>query len=183
MQQFTPVTPPRRIVALGGGGFSRFGRYSKLDDYILSLAQKDHPRVMYLGTAGGDSDAHIVLFYEAFAGRARPCHLKLFGTPNRSEWRPLIREQDVIYVGGGNTVNMLAVWRAHGVDTALRDAWEAGVVLCGMSAGSLCWFEAGITDSYGPQLEYAPLQPSRDASTSPRGTVERMSTPGATTST
>src|SRR5205823_14152141 len=75
MQQFTPVPPPRRIVALGGGGFSRFGRYSKLDDYILSLAQKDHPRVMYLGTAGGDSDAHIVLFYEAFAGRARPSHL------------------------------------------------------------------------------------------------------------
>ena len=87
----TPVTPPRRIVALGGGGFSRFGRYSKLDDYILSLAQKDHPRVLFLGTGGGDSDAHIVLFYEAFAGRARPSHLKMFGAPNRSEWRPLIR--------------------------------------------------------------------------------------------
>src|SRR5579859_1583819 len=93
MQQWIPVTPPRRIVALGGGGFSRFGRYSKLDDYILSLAQKDHPRVLYLGTAGGDSDAHIVLFYEAFAGRARPSHLKLFGAPNRSEWQGRARSE------------------------------------------------------------------------------------------
>jgi dipeptidase E len=152
MRELLPVTPPRRIVALGGGGFSRFGRYSKLDDYILSLAQKDHPRVLYLGTAGGDSDAHIVLFYEAFAGRSRPTHLKLFGAPHRSEWRPLIREQDVIYVGGGNTANMLAIWRVHGMDQALREAWDDGVVLCGVSAGMNCWFECSITDSFGLDL-------------------------------
>ncbi len=152
MPECAAVTPPRRIVALGGGGFARFGRYSRLDDYVLSLTQKDHARVLYLGTAGGDSDAHIVLFYEAFAGRARPSHLKLFGTPNRSEWRPLIREQDVIYVGGGNTANMLAIWRVHGMDQALREAWDDGVVLCGVSAGMNCWFEASITDSFGLQL-------------------------------
>ena len=146
------ATPPRRIVGLGGGGFSRFGRYSRIDDYILGLTQKDHPRILYLGTAGGDSDAHIVLFYEAFGGRARPSHLKLFGAPNRSEWRPLVREQDVIYVGGGNTANMLAIWRVHGMDQALREAWDDGVVLCGVSAGMNCWFESSITDSFGLEL-------------------------------
>src|SRR5207249_11562634 len=87
------VTLPRRIVGLGGGGFSRFGRSSRLDDHVLSLTQKDHPRVLFLGTAGGDADSHIVLFYEAFSGRARPAHLKLFGAPSRMEWRPLIRDQ------------------------------------------------------------------------------------------
>ncbi|OLB97350.1 MAG: hypothetical protein AUI15_12585 [Actinobacteria bacterium 13_2_20CM_2_66_6] len=120
------MTLPRRIVGLGGGGFSRFGRSSRLDDYVLSLTQKDHPRVLFLGTAGGDADSHIVLFYEAFSGRARPAHLKLFGAPSRMEWRPLIRDQDVIYVGGGNTANMLAIWRVHGMDQALREAHYDG---------------------------------------------------------
>ena len=137
---------------MGGGGFSRFGRYSKLDEFILGLPQKDAPRILYLGTAGGDADPHIVLFYEAFAGRARPTHLKLFGAPSRTEWRPLIREQDVIYVGGGNTANMLAIWRVHGMDQALREAWDDGVVLCGVSAGMNCWFESSITDSFGIEL-------------------------------
>lgn len=137
---------------MGGGGFSRFGRYSRLDDYVLALTQKDHPRVLFLGTAGGDADSHIVLFYEAFSGRARPSHLKLFGAPSRMEWRPLIREQDVIYVGGGNTANMLAIWRVHGMDQALREAWDDGVVLCGVSAGMNCWFECSITDSFGLEL-------------------------------
>ena len=152
MPQLRSVTPPRRIVAFGGGGFSRFGRYSKLDDYVLGLPQKDHPRVLYLGTAGGDADPHIVLFYEAFSGRSRPSHLKLFGTPARSDWRPLIREQDVIYVGGGNTANMLAIWRVHGMDQALHEAWDDGVVLCGVSAGMNCWFECSVTDSFGLEL-------------------------------
>ena len=146
------ATPPRRIVGMGGGGFSRFGRYSKLDEFILGLPEKDAPRILYLGTAGGDADPHIVLFYEAFAGRARPTHLKLFGAPSRTEWRPLIREQDIIYVGGGNTANMLAIWRVHGMDQALREAWDDGVVLCGVSAGMNCWFESSITDSFGIEL-------------------------------
>src|SRR5205823_3478906 len=110
------------------------------------------PRVLFLGTAGGDADSHIVLFYEAFAGRARPAHLKLFGAPSRMEWRPLIRDQDVIYVGGGNTANMLAIWRVHGMDQALREAWDDGVVLCGVSAGMNCWFECSISDSFGLDL-------------------------------
>jgi dipeptidase E len=146
------MSQPRRIVAFGGGGFARSGRFSKLDDHVLALTQKDHPRVLFLGTASGDADAYIVLFYEAFSGRARPTHLRLFGAPSRSEWRPLIREQDAIYVGGGNTANMLAVWRVHGVDQALREAWDDGVVLCGVSAGMNCWFESSVTDSFGLEL-------------------------------
>ena len=144
-------------MGLGGGGFSRFGRSSRLDDYVLSLAQKDHPRVLFLGTAGGDADSHIVLFYEAFSGRARPAHLKLFGSPSRMEWRPLIREQDVIYVGGGNVVSLLGVWRAHGLDEALRAAWERGAILCGVSAGSLCWFAEALTMFAGPPKPVAGL--------------------------
>ena len=109
--------------------------------------------------------AHIAAFYRAFPpARAARRHLSLFARDGRDP-RDHLLAQDVIYVGGGNTVNMLAVWRAHGVDAALREAWEAGVVLCGMSAGSLCWFEAGVTDSYGPaaaaarRARPAPRQP------------------------
>jgi dipeptidase E len=152
MAEFGPVTAPRRIVAYGGGGFMRSGRYSKLDDYVLQLTQRDNPRILYLGTASGDPDSSIVLFYEAFYSRARPNHLKLFGTPSRDEWRPWLRQQDVIYVGGGNTANLLAVWRLHGMDQALREAWDDGVVLCGVSAGLNCWFECSVSDSFGVEL-------------------------------
>ena len=126
------------------------GAESLLDAYVLALADRPNPRVCYLGTAMGDAAAHIVAFYRAFPlERADATHLPLFERDGRDP-RDHLLAQDVIYVGGGNTVNMLAMWRAHGVDVALREAWEAGVVLCGMSAGSLCWFEAGVTDSYGP---------------------------------
>jgi dipeptidase E len=139
----------RHIVAMGGGGFL-MEQPSLLDDYVLALADRPDPRVCYLGTAAGDAAADIVSFYRAFPlGRADASHLGLFQRDERDP-RGHLLAQDVIYVGGGNTVNLLAIWRAHGVDAALREAWEAGVVLCGMSAGSLCWFEAGITDSYGP---------------------------------
>ncbi|HEY2789383.1 MAG TPA: peptidase E [Gaiellales bacterium] len=140
----------RHIVAMGGGGFLMEGAESLLDAYVLALTDRPNPRVCYLGTAMGDAAAHIVGFYRAFPlERADATHLALFERDGRDP-RDHLLAQDVVYVGGGNTVNMLAVWRAHGVDAALREAWEAGVVLCGMSAGSLCWFEAGVTDSYGP---------------------------------
>ena len=140
----------RHIVAMGGGGFLMEGAASLLDAYVLSLADRPNPRVCYLGTAMGDAAANIVAFYRAFPlERADATHLALFERDGR-DLRDHLLAQDVIYVGGGNTVNMLAVWRAHAVDVALREAWEAGVVMCGMSAGALCWFEAGVTDSYGP---------------------------------
>jgi dipeptidase E len=139
----------RNIVALGGGGFGGTGDDDALDDFVLGLTGVERPAVCFVPTASGDADSYIVRFHAAFPpGRARATCLPLF-IRDRRDLRAHLLAQDVIYVGGGNTVNMLAIWRAHGVDAILREAWEAGVVLAGMSAGALCWFEGGVTDSYG----------------------------------
>ncbi len=134
-----------------GGGFGP-GEGSRLAEYVLGLAGHDRPKVMFLPTASADADSYIVAFYERFTGRSDPSHLKLFGAPEAAQWRPHLLEQDVIVVSGGNTANALAIWRAHGVDAALREAWEGGTVLCGSSAGMICWFECSVTDSFGPRL-------------------------------
>jgi len=148
----------RLIVAMGGGGFSMEPDNPLLDDYTLDLARtargRERPRVCFLATASGDTPGYIADFYAALARRSEASHLSLFVRTVDDIERHLL-DQDVIYVGGGNTENMLAVWRVHGVDRALRAAWESGVVLAGLSAGSLCWFETGTTDSYGAGL--APL--------------------------
>jgi len=141
-------------VALGGGGFT-MGADDALDDYVLQLTGRERPRVCFLATAQGDSPSYVVDFYAAFRERAEPAHLELFGRPRR-DIRDFLLGQDAIYVGGGNTANMLAIWRVHGVDEVLREAWDRGIVLAGMSAGSICWFEGGVTDSFGDEL--APLR-------------------------
>lgn len=144
---------PQHIVAIGGGSF--LTPDNPMDDFVLGLAGQDRPRVCLIPTAMGDSDSTIAAWYSPY-GRAR-CelsHLTLFHREVADIARFLC-SQHVIYVAGGNTANLLAIWRVHGLDTALRLAWEQGVVLCGVSAGSLCWFEAAITDSFGQQL--APL--------------------------
>ena len=140
----------RHIVAMGGGGFSDDDPL--IDDFILSLPGKDRPRVCFVPTASGDAAAYIERFYAAFTRRpCEPSHLPLFQPPYPPIGE-LLLSQDVVYVGGGSTANMLAVWRIHGIDDVLRRAWERGTVLCGVSAGGLCWFEAGVTDSLGPEL-------------------------------
>jgi dipeptidase E len=143
---------------MGGGGFSMEPDLPLLDDHVLDLARRvrgrARPRVCFIPTASGDADGYIARFYAAFARRAEASHLALF-TRTVDDVETFLLEQDVIYVGGGNTENMLAVWRLHGVDRALRRAWEAGIVMTGLSAGSLCWFETGVTDSFGRRL--APL--------------------------
>jgi dipeptidase E len=112
--------------------------------------------VCFIPTAGGDNDNYVARFYRSFdVSRCSPSHLPLFQGP-LPELAKFLCEQDVIYVGGGNTANMLAVWRVHAMDKALSPAWRKGVVLCGVSAGGMCWFEAGITDSFGSRL--APLR-------------------------
>ena len=140
------------IVAMGGGGFGDHGLETPLDEHILSLARsvRGHarPRVCYLPTAGGDSERNIARFYSAFARRSEAAHLALFDR-TVLDLEGFLRGQDAIYVGGGNTANMLAVWRVHGLDGILRRAWDDGVVLAGRSAGSICWFEGGTTDSFG----------------------------------
>jgi peptidase E len=141
----------RNIVALGGGGF--LGETSSaLDDYLLRLTGKPRPRVCFIPTAGGDSDAGLVSFYRAFhADRCLAADLALFRR-TVDDIRSFLLDQDLIYVGGGNTASMLAVWRAHGVAEILREAWAAGIVVGGVSAGAICWFEGGVTDSFGPRL-------------------------------
>lgn len=139
----------RHIIAMGGGGFSMEPDNLRLDRYILRQARTENPSVCFLPTASGDSDAYIVRFYGAFSTLpCRPFHLSLFRQP--ADLEAVIGKCDVIYVGGGNTRNMLAIWRACGLGALLRRAWENGVVLCGISAGAICWFEHGHTDSAGP---------------------------------
>jgi dipeptidase E len=138
----------RQIVALGGRGTPA----GPLNRYLLALTGKDRPRVCFLPTATGDAASAIVGFYDAFpASLCEPSHLELFGVP-RGDVREHLLAQDVVYVSGGNSANMLAVWRVHDVDAMLREAWDAGIVLCGPSAGGICWFEDGVTDSFGPEL-------------------------------
>jgi dipeptidase E len=140
-----------QIVAMGGGGFMA-ERDSLLDSFMLSLKDASRPRVCFVPTPSGDSDRGIAAFFEAFSARdCEPSCLRLFGTPERPAEH--LAAQDVIYVSGGNTANALAVWRVHGIDDALRDAWERGAVLGGVSAGANCWFESCLTDSFGPSLE------------------------------
>jgi peptidase E len=134
-----------------------------LDDFVLSLARRQPARVCFIPTASADAATYIVKFYRAFTGRAIPVDLTLFDPPALPRWPPhtadlaaFIAEQDVFYVGGGSTANMLAIWRMHGVDQLLREAWRAGAVLSGISAGMICWFQAGLTDSFGG------LEPLRD---------------------
>jgi len=142
----------RIVVAMGGGGFTMEPDNPLLDDHVLALARtargSQRPRVCFLPTASGDSPVSIASFYEAFARRSEASHLALFER-TLDDIGAFLLAQDVVYVGGGNTENMLAIWRIHGVDRALRAAWEAGVVMAGLSAGSLCWFETGTTDSFG----------------------------------
>jgi peptidase E len=123
-----------------------------LDDFLLELTGKERPRVLLVPTAAGDGDALIVRFYAAFGARAQASHLKLFGIPP-PDLRGFVLEQDAIFVSGGNTANMLAVWGLHGLDAILREAWERGIVLAGSSAGSICWFDAGVTDSFRVELD------------------------------
>ena len=122
-----------------------------LDQYVLAQARTPEPAVAFVPTASGDADSYIVRFYTAFAGLpCRPSHLPLFRrTP---DLRAYVLAQDVIYVGGGNTKSMLAVWHDWGLPALLQEAWDSGIILAGISAGAICWFEQGVTDSFAGAL-------------------------------
>ena len=149
----------RLLLALGGGGFTMEPNNPLLDDYVLSLASAREPRILFLPTASGDTTAQINAFQARFADRlCIPEHLSLFRLAEVK--RPLaeiVLEQDIVYVGGGSMRNLLAIWRAHGLDKLLEQAWRAGVVLAGLSAGAMCWFEGGVTRSSGPPAPMAGL--------------------------
>ena len=143
-----------QIVALGGGGFSMEQGNPLLDDYVLSLTGAKRPRVCFLPTASGDADHYVVRFYRRFSPGCDASHVSLFrrdqGTGGvEDDLATHLLAQDLIYVGGGNVVSMLGAWRAHGLDSVLRQAWRKGVVLCGPSAGSLCWFAESLSAFHG----------------------------------
>lgn len=145
------------ILAIGGGTFVPNDRYglepSPLLRYALDLTGEDRPRVCFLATAVGDGADKIARAYEAFSRLdAEVSHLSLFPMPNVADMRAHLLNQDLIYVSGGSVANLLALWRLHGLDRIFREAWEAGVVLSGQSAGALCWHVGGNTDSFGPTL-------------------------------
>jgi peptidase E len=148
-----------KILATSGGFLpSDFGPYQwrrgPIIEHAIELAgSPERPRFCYLGTAQGDSLNGIAGYYRAFAGsEVRATHLELFSMPNVPDIREHLLAQDVIWVGGGSVANLLAVWRVHGLDEVMRECWEAGVVLGGVSAGSICWHIGGTTDSFGLDL-------------------------------
>jgi peptidase E len=148
----------RHVLAIGGlrgPDRIRLNRHGAplLLAYAARLTGARSPRICILNTAWGDDPSAYVRSYEllgAIGGRLS--HLQLFPMPNVSDPEDLLLSQDMIFVGGGSVANMLAVWRVHGVDAIMRRAWEAGIVLSGVSAGAICWFSSGTTDSFGVDL-------------------------------
>jgi dipeptidase E len=137
----------RQIVAIGGGMLC-----PAMCAYLVGLTGRERPRVLYIGTATAENPDAALLVYDRFAGLAEVSRLEFFPWPPEN-LSSVVLESDVVFVGGGNSANMLAIWRVHGVDGLLRQALDAGVVLAGSSAGGLCWFESGVTDSFGPELD------------------------------
>ena len=143
----------RQVIALGGGGFSMEPENPLLDLYVLQQSGKINPKICFIPTASGDSDNYISRYYNFFNKQiCIPSHLSLF-KPQTRDLESFLLENDIIYVGGGNTKNLLILWKEWGLDTILKRAWEQEIVLAGISAGSICWFEEGVTDSFGDGLE------------------------------
>ncbi len=143
----------RQIIAMGGGGFSMEPENPLLDRYILEQSSKKRPKICFIGTASGDADSYIEKFYQFFQQEeCEPTHFSLF-KPSTRDIKKFIMAQDIIYVGGGNTKNLMVLWKEWELDVAIRQAYNNGTILAGISAGSLCWFEEGVTDSYGDKLE------------------------------
>ena len=149
------AAPSPRILAIGGAWLGARSTDGPLFRFLLDLTGEARPRVCLIPTASGDNTAYIADFYATLAQHTEATHLELFGR-TVEDVEAFLLDQDAIYVTGGNTANMLAIWRLHGVDRALRAAWEQGVVLAGSSAGANCWFEDSLTDSFGPDL--APIR-------------------------
>ncbi len=177
----------RQIIAIGGAGLSLDPDKLALERYVLAQSGKPRPRVCYLPHATADPVERTLHFYESFATlECRMSHLNLFKPPT-ADLASYLLEQDVIYVGGGNTKTMLATWREWQLDTILRTAWERGIVLAGVSAGAICWFEQGLTDSIpGPFtalkcLGFLPgsLSPHFDSEAARRPTFHKLIATGA----
>ena len=139
------------IIAIGGGGFGRNPNHRKIEKYILELTGKEKPNVVFFPTASAENQDYIIKFYKCFTKmNCEPSHVTFFQRTPRLD--SIINKADVIYVGGGNTKSMLAVWQEWKLDKLLLKAYNNGKILCGVSAGAICWFEQGITDSWASNL-------------------------------
>ena len=142
----------RQVIAIGGGGFGRTQESNLIEQYILDQTSKTKPKICFIPTATGDLDSYIVNFYSVFTKlKCEPSHISFF--KRTIDLQAHIQKQDAIFVGGGNTKSMLAVWRDWGLDLILKDAYDRGVVMSGVSAGAICWFEGGLTDSWESDLK------------------------------
>jgi YD repeat-containing protein len=137
----------RRIVAIGGGALAEPSPDVPLWRYLIELTGKARPEVCFIPTASGENRDYIIAFYQQFGALGCSVRHLTFFNPPVADLRSYLLACDLIFVGGGNTKSMLALWRGWGVDEMLREAWERGIVLAGSSAGAICWFEQGITDS------------------------------------
>jgi dipeptidase E len=145
----------KHIIALGGGGFSEEPS-PLLDLYVLAQSQSNKPKICFLPTASGDADSYLLKFYQKYAQfDCAPSHLSLF-RPHTADIAGFLLDQDIIFVGGGNTKSMIALWREWGVDYILKTAWEKGIILAGISAGAICWFEQAATDSIPGRISALP---------------------------
>lgn len=141
----------KNIVAIGGGGFGRTVKDLRIEEYILSLSKKEKPNICFIPTATGDNDSYKVNYYDVFTKlNCNPTHIDFF--KRTIDISSHIPKQDIIFVGGGNTKSMIAVWKDWGLDELLKNAYESGTVMSGVSAGAICWFEKGITDSWAYDL-------------------------------
>jgi len=145
----------KHIVAIGGGGFGRNNSSNIIEKYILNLSAKTIPKICFLPTATGDNDTYIVRFYSIFSRlNCIPSHIEFF--KRTTNIKKHIMDQDVVFVGGGNTKSMLAIWNNWGMSDLLNDAYNQGVIMSGVSAGAICWFTNGITDSWNDELRILP---------------------------
>ena len=145
----------KHIIAIGGGGFGRKNSSSLIEEYLLNLSRTECPKICFLPTATGDNDSYIVRFYSTFNRlNCKPSHIEFF--TRTTDIRNHIMEQDVVFVGGGNTKSMLAIWNDWGMSKLLNEAYNQGVIMSGVSAGAICWFTSGITDSWDNELRVLP---------------------------
>lgn len=145
----------RQVIAIGGGGFGRTQASNLIEQYILDQSNKSSPNICFIPTATGDLDPYVVNFYNVFSQLdCHPTHISFF--KRTIDLDKHIANQDIIFVGGGNTKSMLAVWREWNLDKVLKTAYDRGVVMSGVSAGAICWFESGLTDSWADELRMIP---------------------------
>ena len=145
----------RQVIAIGGGGFGRSQKSHLIEQYILDQSSQEKPNICFIPTATGDLDPYVVNFYTVFSKlNCNPSHISFF--KRTIDLEEHILNQDVIFVGGGNTKSMLAVWKDWGLDLILKKAYDQGAVMSGVSAGAICWFEQGLTDSWASELKMMP---------------------------